>query len=259
MNRKTIGKNNFKPNLSENEAHIWHFDLKHYFKNKELLVKLLSQDELDKAESFHFEIDRNRYICSHGLLRLLISIYFKFSSNSISYAFNSFGKPFIKEPLNRNGFQFNLSHSQDLACYIFTNNCDVGIDIEFLGAIPNFLELAERYFSVAENEQLLSLSKEKFELGFYNCWTSKEAVIKALGEGLSFPLKEFNVILDPLKINQTRNYKLELKNLNTEIFIETFRTYNDYIGASAIISEAKSITYWFCKDFSVFEENLLKK
>jgi len=52
-------------------------------------------------------------------------------------------------------------------------------------------------FSKSELATLRSLPKDLQAAGFYNCWTRKEAYIKARGEGLSFPLKQFDVSLTP--------------------------------------------------------------
>jgi len=55
------------------------------------------------------------------------------------------------------------------------------------------------YFSNQELLELAALSEKEFPEGFYNAWTRKEAFIKAVGHGLSFPLKEFTVSLSPGK------------------------------------------------------------
>jgi 4'-phosphopantetheinyl transferase len=233
--------------------------LNNFIDNKDLLKEILSQDELLRVDRFHFEIDKDRYICSHGILRLLISIYLGISHPSINFSFNAFGKPLVNKLLNKSGFQFNLSHSENFAYFSFTQNSHIGVDIEFLGSIPNFWKLAERYFSKLENHQLLSISEENFQFGFYNCGTSKEAVIKALGEGLSFPLKDFNVNVEALSLNQIRNYTLEIDRLNAKLFIETFRTHNDFIGACAVNGNVKSTTYWFCEDCLGFTNKILNR
>ena len=53
------------------------------------------------------------------------------------------------------------------------------------------------FFRRGEVEKLLGLPKEEREQGFYNCWTRKEAYVKARGEGLYLPLEGFEVSLAP--------------------------------------------------------------
>jgi 4'-phosphopantetheinyl transferase len=60
-------------------------------------------------------------------------------------------------------------------------------------------DIAARFFSRNEIMNLFALPKQQQTLGFFNCWTRKEAFIKAVGEGLSFPLDKFEVSLKPGK------------------------------------------------------------
>ena len=57
--------------------------------------------------------------------------------------------------------------------------------------------VAERFFSPLERVLLSSLPPDRWVEGFFNCWTRKEAYIKALGVGLSYPLDAFDVSLAP--------------------------------------------------------------
>ena len=67
------------------------------------------------------------------------------------------------------------------------------------GIRPEFAseELAERFFSRTEVSALRALPADMQSEAFFNCWTRKEAYIKARGEGMSLPLNQFNVSLAP--------------------------------------------------------------
>jgi 4'-phosphopantetheinyl transferase len=90
-----------------------------------------------------------------------------------------------------------LSHSQSLALYAFTYERDVGIDVEYIRPIAEFEDIAERFFSRQEYTALHALTAEKKLEAFFNCWTRKEAFLKATAVGLAQPLNQFEVSLVP--------------------------------------------------------------
>lgn len=98
---------------------------------------------------------------------------------------------------NRYGLSFNLSHAGRLALYTFTRGLAVGIDVELLREEFASIEIAERFFAADEVATLKSLPDEIRTRAFFNCWSRKEAYIKALGEGLSHPLHDFTVAFSP--------------------------------------------------------------
>ena len=80
-----------------------------------------------------------------------------------------------------------------------TRNHNIGVDVERIRADMHLERLAERFFSPSEVSELAALPPEQKVLGFFNCWTRKEAYIKAQGLGLSLPLYSFDVSLTPLE------------------------------------------------------------
>jgi 4'-phosphopantetheinyl transferase len=93
--------------------------------------------------------------------------------------------------------RFNLSHARETALYAFTCGREVGIDVEGICADIARESIAERFFSVAEVTELRELPAELQVEGFFNCWTRKEAYVKARGRGLQIPLDSFAVALTP--------------------------------------------------------------
>jgi 4'-phosphopantetheinyl transferase len=61
----------------------------------------------------------------------------------------------------------------------------------------SFELLAKRFFSPREYDVLHALPEEARNRAFFNCWTRKEAYIKGRGEGLTLPLRQFDVSLEP--------------------------------------------------------------
>lgn len=181
--------------LSGDEIHVWRASTERDASAVERLWATLSPDERQRAQRFHFERDRLRFVVARGVLRDILGRYLGRPPALIRFAYNEYGKPTLAE--DEGGLRFNVSHSRDAALYACTRGREVGVDIESLRDDFASLEIAERFFSKAEMSALSSLPADLLTQAFFNCWTRKEAYIKALGEGLSHPLDCFAVSLLP--------------------------------------------------------------
>jgi 4'-phosphopantetheinyl transferase len=143
------------------------------------------------------DVHRNRFIAARALLRDLLAGYLGQSPGAIRFEYNEWGKPALAPGLVASDLRFNLSHSQDLAMYAFVIERDVGVDIEMIRAEVANERIAENFFSRWEVETLRALPREHQVEAFFNCWTRKEAYVKARGQGLSIELDSFDVSLVP--------------------------------------------------------------
>ncbi len=180
---------------STEEVHLWLASIDIAAADVELLHGILTNDERERAARFHFERDRNRFIAGRGLLRILLGGYLRKPPADISFTYNPNGKPFVRGLEDH--FDFNLSHSGGLALYAFTLGHRIGVDVECLDRELEVESLASRFFSVQEVAALMALPPHHRRKAFFDCWTRKEAYIKARGEGLSFGLKDFSVSVAP--------------------------------------------------------------
>jgi 4'-phosphopantetheinyl transferase len=172
---------------------LWRWTLQAPEADIALLRRLLSQDEIARAERFVRPIHGRRYIAGRGRLRQIISAYLGCDPVAVEILTDKYGKPFVA-PDPAGALHFNLSHSQDQALLAVSRDLPLGVDIEMIRPIE---ERVERIFSPAEQQALASLTGADWTIGFYNCWTRKEAFVKALGHGLSLPLDDFDVSLRP--------------------------------------------------------------
>ena len=118
------------------------------------------------------------------------------AAGELRFAYTEKGKPRLAE--SQGGLlNFNLAHSHGKAIYAFSLGREVGIDLELMREDLAGGKIAERFFSPAEIVALINLPAELKQRAFFDCWTRKEAYIKARGEGLSMPLDEFDVSLAP--------------------------------------------------------------
>lgn len=182
------------PNLPFATAHVWKRNLRGSEEEINMCHELLSEEEREKATRYRVERPRTDYILTRGTLRSLLSKYLRIAPQEISFRYTQYGKPFLAIDSD---LAFNVSHSEGLALLAFTRKRDIGVDVEKLRPQTDALKLAERFFSVRERDALRSLSGDELHTAFFRCWTRKEAYIKAKGEGLSLPLHQFDVSIEP--------------------------------------------------------------
>jgi len=155
----------------------------------EALARHLSGDEAARAARFVFEKDRTAYRIGRGRLREILGAATGQAPEALRFAYGGHGKPSLP-----GGPEFNLSHSDGLACLAIADR-GLGADIEAHREIED--GVAERFFSPTEYAALSALPPGEWTPGFFRCWTRKEAVVKAMGDGLSIPLDRFDVTLGP--------------------------------------------------------------
>ncbi|HEX2191395.1 MAG TPA: 4'-phosphopantetheinyl transferase superfamily protein [Longimicrobiaceae bacterium] len=185
------------PRLADGEVHVWAAPLDPPAEAIGRYASLLAPDERARAERFRFERDRRRFGVARGVLRVLLGRYLGTDPRRVAFHYLSHGKPALGGELAGDGLRFNVSHSGEMALYAFSRGRELGVDVEEVRPMEDGLQIAERFFSQAEVAAFRALPAEVRDEAFFNCWTRKEAYIKAVGEGLSFPLHVFDVSLAP--------------------------------------------------------------
>jgi 4'-phosphopantetheinyl transferase len=185
------------PPLGQDDVHVRIACLDRPQSEQSYFESILAKDEIDRANRFHFRKDRQRFVAGRGVLRMLLSSYVGVSSGEILFRYGSHGKPRLSQQDGRAGIQFNLAHSNGTAIYAITRDRPVGVDIESIQADFPVEDVARNFFSVAELAALQALPHTSRTEAFFKCWTRKEAFVKALGDGLSCPLRDFDVSLMP--------------------------------------------------------------
>lgn len=178
-----------------NQVHVWRacIDLPEVEMQK--LLQILSADEVEKANLFHFEKDKNRFIAARGILREIIAGYSGISPHILRFKYTPKGKPELATNTDADALKFNLSHSGSFALYAFSLHQNIGIDIECIRHEVAAQQIAQKFFSKNEIRLLENIDKNKFHEVFFQYWTRKEALLKANGEGISFPMEQVDVSL----------------------------------------------------------------
>ena len=223
-----------KRELTGNDALIFTAHLPSITQNLEELWIFLSDQEKAQADKFINTNLKDRYIISHGLLRHLLAFYVRIEPQNIQYSVNQFGKPFLKDTNCR--VQFNMSHSKDYAAYIIALDSLVGIDIEWKDETVNFQEIIELVFSPTEINIFNKLSPAEQFRAFYDIWTKKEAIIKAIGQGLSYPLRTIEIM------SSIKNNKAYYVDNETTFHYAELRGLDNYAGAISLTHKLEKLT-----------------
>jgi 4'-phosphopantetheinyl transferase len=158
---------------------------------------ILSRDEAARASRLHFEHDRRRFVNCRTALRIILGRYLDTHPAEVRFQYEKNGKPELASSQNSCDLRFNVSHSGEWALIAITSGRALGVDIEKVRPMSNHLEIAGRFFSARELEEILAVSEPRRQDAFFACWTRKEAFLKAIGAGLSYPLSKFSVSVDP--------------------------------------------------------------
>jgi 4'-phosphopantetheinyl transferase len=180
--------------LQPNTVHVWAFALDGPEPFVALCRSVLSDEERHRADRFVFDRDRVHYTVAHAVLRHLLSRYRDQSPESLRFSTTPTGKPALwagSEPTPP--ICFNLSHSEDRAMLGVSAGRELGVDLERVRSNIEALAISRHYFFGSERAAIESAPPDVRDNVFFRYWVAKEAVLKAQGIGLGFPLDRFRV------------------------------------------------------------------
>lgn len=178
-----------------NEIQVWLVCLDSITLQGESLLGILSADELARCGRFRFKRDQNRFITARGILRKILGCYLEKNPRELRFEYTAHGKPVLAANSGYDNLCFNLSHSDAFALYAVTRGRNIGIDIERVRDDVAVGPIARKFFSEGEISSLEGIHKNKRSELFFQYWTRKEAFLKAMGQGVSFPMEQLDVSL----------------------------------------------------------------
>lgn len=176
------------------DIHLWSFPTRASEDVRAKFEGVLAPDEAHRANRFRFPHLRETFVLARGALRFLLGRYLNVHPASIRFVYGSSGKPALALTTS---LEFNLTHSGDLAAVALCMGCELGVDVERLCPLPDMHRIARQFFCPEETSEIMSLPEAARERAFFDCWTRKEAYIKAVGDGFSTPLDGFRVTVQP--------------------------------------------------------------
>ncbi len=170
------------PPLLSGEIHIWQVHLRDESGLRSRQARLLSSEELRRADAYRFERDRRRFVSARGMLRRLLAGYTGADADKVEIATTASGKPFLAT--STAPLYFNLSHSGDQALIAFSRDADVGVDLEEINSEGRMEDLIQSICSEVEAHQIRLIPPHRQGRALLRLWTAKEAYLKATGFGL---------------------------------------------------------------------------
>jgi 4'-phosphopantetheinyl transferase len=164
------------------------------------LWDLLDDAERARVERYRFEDDRRRATVGRGMLRRLLGQSLGRDPRALQFVTGEQGKPALTD----GELEFNVSHSGDRVAIAIARGMPVGIDVELESRrMRDLSSMARRFFSPIEAR---AVEEADDPAGvFFTIWTAKEAVIKAVGGGLSINLASFSVLPVGNQLRGVRN------------------------------------------------------
>ncbi len=176
------------PTLEEKTILIWATDVERWMASWEWVTAPLDEWEQTRLHAMRDIPTRKTFGVSRGLLRRLLGHYANCAPEAISFAYGDEGKPSVAGPVEAKTLRFNVSHSGGTLLIALARNIDVGVDLERIRPRKGLDALARRYFSQAEQIAMKSAPEAERPRVFFSIWCRKEACLKAIGRGVTYPL-----------------------------------------------------------------------
>ena len=158
------------------------------------LSAAMSAEERGRGRRFVQIEDRRSFAAAHGGLRFLLGAMLGAPPQSFAFAANAYGKPRLDPD---RGIAFNMSHSGGIVLIGLAPHLAVGVDVEALRPLSERDAIVRRYFHPGEAADFARVPPSDAEGAFFRCWSRKEAVVKALGLGMSLDLHRYRVTCTP--------------------------------------------------------------
>jgi 4'-phosphopantetheinyl transferase len=218
--------------INPQEIHIWIGDCQSNKEAYQRMLSILSPFEIQRADAFHFNRDRENYVQAHTFLRLILSKYSGVRPQKIDFELGAYGKPYLK---CSNHIHFNLSHTKEMIAIAVSSDSNVGIDIEKQDHVDDIKNVARQFMSDTELRDMGFLEASFSNTYFYQCWVQKEALAKASGMGVGDHLRAFSV-MNGFRFERGKTISTCFEEAPKTWWLKTFELVPDHLGAVCIES-----------------------
>jgi 4'-phosphopantetheinyl transferase len=169
--------------LAPNTVQVWLLPDAQVERTCSALAHTLSPDEQERASRYLRQPHRQRFVARRGMLRWLIARYLGCRPESLRFRLDGLGKPALQRPA-ASALAFSVSQTEGLALLAFAWDCRLGVDVELLRDGVDSAGVGRDIFSCIE-QKTLEAARPDSAAAFFRIWSRKEALLKALGTGLS--------------------------------------------------------------------------
>ncbi|MGO7733487.1 4'-phosphopantetheinyl transferase family protein [Rhizobium leguminosarum] len=165
---------------------VWYWQMHDFLtsKHRYCLAEWFDRGERDRACSFRFELDRDRYVMAHILCRLALGNRLGLRPEALTFRRVAGRKPCLT---NDSGVDFSISTTPRLAAVAVADGAIIGLDIECRQHVEMMQEVSTLILSDQERQDVEALNEPDRATRLLRLWTLKEAYLKAKGTGLAIP------------------------------------------------------------------------
>lgn len=157
---------------------------------------VLNDEERALAVRFIRHKDAIGYAATRTALRHALAARVGLPACQLRFERDSAGRPRLAPTQSAASakIDFNVSHSEQHALIALSVERRVGVDIEIRDADLNWRALAKVALAGSEEVRIATLRAHLQLDAFYDVWTAKEALLKALGIGITREMTWFSVL-----------------------------------------------------------------
>jgi len=227
---------------SESDFNLYKIELLKFQDVVPNFIKLLSSQEIDRANKYHFQKDKNRFIICRAFLKIFLAGYLKVSIDELIFDQDSNKKPFLS---SHPSVHFNVSHSSDYALIIISKHT-VGVDIEYINLNFEFNEVLSNVFNDSEMDQIQKSDNSREN--FYKFWTRKESIVKAIGKGIDDDITKISVT------DGTHSVPSSIVENYQHIHCYSFKLNEDYFGSVTLTHTDMPLKQMIFQPLPTFED-----
>lgn len=153
-------------------------------------LDIIPDNQVLEIKKYKFKIDKDKRLLARSFLYNYLK--YKYQINSFELKYGQYQKPILK--VNHN-IDFSVSYSEEYIIVAISDKYNIGVDIEFIDTKINHQDLINIIMHPKEISYYNQLTNESDKLDFFfEVFNIKEAVIKSLGMGLYFNVKNINIL-----------------------------------------------------------------
>jgi 4'-phosphopantetheinyl transferase len=228
-----------------NSVAVYWIELSAFYSLGQYFSRVLTPQEIIRAEKYYHEADILRFIITRGILRHLLAKLTECDPSEIVFGFGSSKKPKLENPPLP--IHFSVSHTKTHAVIAVANN-EIGADIEAINPTFQWQDIWQHVCSKIEQNYISKATSPVS--AFFQLWTRKEAIMKMLGNGIPDDLSAIPSLdgVHELNINQSNS-------LQTYSVISTLNAHDSNHWCSICFPESLAVQWILCEPH-YFNHNL---